>query len=58
MNTIILIVVLLLKKANDADYSALTQEIDRNLKNPKIQAGRVRITNYKNIYSKCHTNIW
>ena len=41
------------KKAVDADYSALTEKIQANPKVPKYKVGdRVRITKYKNIFSK------
>ena len=41
------------KRPMDADYSALPEEIDKNLKAPKFKVGdRVRITKCKNIFSK------
>ena len=44
------------KKPITADYSALTEKIERNLKTPKFKANdRVRITKYKNIFSKGYT---
>ena len=48
-----LIIVLLEKKPIDADYSALAEETETNLKAPKFKtSNRVRITRYKNIFSK------
>ena len=59
MNTIIFIMVLLIKKHIDADYSVLTKEIETNPKDPKFKVGnRVRITKYKNIFSTDYTNNW
>ena len=56
MNTITLIIILLLKKLADADYSALTEEIETNPKSPKFRVGdRVRITKHRNIFSKGYT---
>ena len=47
------------KKPADADYSALTEEIDPSHKAPKFHVGdRVRITAYKNIFSKSCTENW
>ena len=44
------------KKSADANYFALTDDIESILKAPKIKAGeRVRITKYKNIFSKGYT---
>ena len=41
------------KKPINADYSALTEKIETNPKAPKFKVnGRVRITKYKNIFSK------
>ena len=41
------------KKPSNADYSALTEKIETNLKAPKFKVNdRVGITNYKNIFSK------
>ena len=41
------------KKPINADYSALSEEFDSIHKAPKFKAGdRVRITNYKIIFSK------
>ena len=47
------------KKPADADYFALTENIVTNLKSPKFKVGdRVRITKYKNIFSKGYTENW
>ena len=47
------------KKPADADYSALTKKIEKNPKSPKFKVGnRVRITKYKNIFSKGYTENW
>ena len=47
------------KKPINADYSALTEKIERNLKTLKFKANdRVRITKYKNIFSKGYTENW
>ena len=44
------------KKPVDADYSALTEKTETNAKAPKFKNGdRVRITKYKNIFSKVYT---
>ena len=44
------------KKHIHADYSALTEEIDSNPKAPKFKVcDKVRITKYKNIFSKGYT---
>ena len=41
------------KKPIGADYSALTEEIETNPKDPKFKVGdTVRITKYKTIFSK------
>ena len=49
----------LAKKPVDADYSALTEEIQKNFKAPKFKAGeRVRITRYKDLFSKGCTENW
>ena len=46
------------KKLIDADYSALTEKIETNLKAPKFKVGdRVRIPKYKNIFSKGYAEI-
>ena len=53
MNTIKLIIVLLVKKPIDADYSAFFKEIEINPGAPKFKVGdRVRITKDKNIFCK------
>ena len=57
--TIILISVILVKKPIDADYSALTGKIKSIHRAPKFKVGdRVRITKYKNIFSKSYTKNW
>ena len=59
MNTIILTIILLVKKPTDGDYSALTEKIKRSSKALKLKVGdRVRITKYKNIFSKGYTENW
>ena len=47
------------KKPINADYSGLTEEIETNAKAPKFKVNdRVRITKYKNIFSKGYTENW
>ena len=47
------------KKPINADYSALTEKIETNLKAPKFKVkDRVRITKYENIFSKVYTENW
>ena len=47
------------EKPVDANYSALSKEIETSPKSPKFQVGdKVRITKYKNIYSKGYAEIW
>ena len=47
------------KKPIDADYSALTEEIETNPKAPKFKAGdRVRTAKCKNFLSKGYTEKW
>ena len=47
------------KKPINADYSALTEKIETNSKAPKFKVNdRVRITKYKNIFSKGYTKNW
>ena len=47
------------KKPINADCSALIEKIETNSKNPKFKVNvRVRITKYKNIFSKCYTENW
>ena len=47
------------KKPVNADYSALTEKIETNPKSPKFKVNdRVRITKYKNIFSKGYTENW
>ena len=44
------------KKPINADYSALTEKIETNYKTPKFKVNdRVRITKYKNSFSKGYT---
>ena len=45
------------KKSFNADYSVLTGNIEANFKVPKFGVNdRVRITKYKNIFSKGYTD--
>ena len=47
------------RKPINADYSALTEKIEMNCKAPKFKViERVRITNYKNIFSNGYTANW
>ena len=47
------------KKPINADYSVLTENIESNTKAPKFKVkDRVRITKYKNIFSKGCTENW
>ena len=47
------------KKPIDINYSALTEKIVTNFKAPKSKVNdRVRITKYKNIFSKGYTETW
>ena len=47
------------KKPINADCSALTENIETNNKAPKFKVNdRVRITKYKNIFSKGYTENW
>ena len=47
------------KKPINADYSALTKKIEGNPKAPKFEVNdRVRITKYKNIFSKDYSGNW
>ena len=47
------------EKILNADYSALTEKIEANPKVPKFKVNdRIRITKYKNIFSKDCTEIW
>ena len=46
-------------KPINADYSALSEKIETNLKAPKFKVnGTIRITKYKNIFSKVYTENW
>ena len=54
-----LIIIVLVKKSINADYSALTEKSETNAKAPKFKVNdKVRITNYKNIFSKGYTENW
>ena len=47
------------KKPINADYSALTEKNETNLKAPKFKVNDiVRISKYKNIFSKGYTENW
>ena len=47
------------KKPIDADYSVLNKQIESSHKVFKFKVGdRMRITKYKNIFSKGYTNNW
>ena len=47
------------KKPINADYSASTENIESNPNAPKFKLNdRVRITKYKNIFSKGYTENW
>ena len=47
------------KKPIDADYSDQTEKIESNLNAPKFKVNdRVRITKYRNIFSKGYTENW
>ena len=47
------------EKPINADYSALTQNIETNYNAPEFKVNdRVRITKYKNIFSKGYTKNW
>ena len=50
---------LLIKKPINADYSALTEKIETNLKAPKFKINdRGRTTKYKDIFSKNYSKNW
>ena len=52
MNTITLIIILLVKKLVDVNYSSLTEDIETNPQAPKFKVGdRVKIIKYKNIFA-------
>lgn len=56
MNTII---ILLVKKPINADYSALSEKLETNSKSTNFKIGdRVRIIKYKNIFSRGYTKNW
>ena len=47
------------KKPINADYSALTEKIETNLKAPKFKVSdKVIITKFRNIFSKGYTENW
>ena len=47
------------KETINADYSALTEELETNSKSPKFKVhNRVRITKYKSIYSNSYIENW
>ena len=47
------------KKPINADYSALTEKIETSSKAPKFKVNdRVRLTKYKNIFSKGYNENW
>ena len=47
------------KKPTNVDYSALTEKIETNYKTSKFKGNNtVRITKYKNIFSKDYTENW
>ena len=47
------------KKPINVDYSTLTQNIEANSKAPRFKVyDRIRITKYKNIFSKGYTENW
>ena len=53
INTILLIIILLIKRPINTDYSALKDKLETNPKAIKFKViDRVRITKYKNIISK------
>ena len=59
MNTIILIIILLVKKSVDANYSVLAEQIERNPGAPKFNVGnKFRITKYKKFFSNGYTKNW
>ena len=58
-NTYHCIIILLIKKPINANYSALTEKIEMNSKAPKFKVNdRVRITKYKNIFNKGCSENW
>ena len=51
-----ILIIILLRKSINSDYSALTENVKANLKAPKFKVNdRVRITKCKNILSKAYT---
>ena len=58
-NTYHCIIILLIEKPINADYSALTEKIEMNSKALKFKVNdRVRITKYKNIFIKGYPENW
>ena len=56
INTIILIIILLIKKTINVDHSALIEKIETDPKVLKFVVNdRVKITMYKNIFNKGYT---
>ena len=54
-----ILIIILLKKSINSDYSALTENVKTNLKAPEFKVNdRVRITKCKNILSKAYTENW
>ena len=52
-------VILLITKSINADYSALTEINETNSKAPELKVNdRVRITKYKNIFSRHYNGNW
>ena len=59
INTVILRIILLIKKLINADYSDLTEKIETNPKAPKFKVNDVlSITKYQNIFNKSYTEYW
>ena len=57
--TIILIIILLIKRPFNADYSASCENFELNPKAPKFKVNdRVKIKKYKNTFSKDYTEHW
>ena len=59
MNTIVLIIIILIKKPINFDYSVLTKKIEMNPEALKFKVNdRARIIKYKNSFSKGYTKYW
>ena len=59
MNTIIVVIILLVKMPIDADYSALSEEIKMDPKASKFKLGeRLRNMKYKNSFNKGYIKNW